>query len=183
MVSAVFSSSTEAYQIENIIYAGPVTEIPEEKRRFESTHSFSIMTSLGKVRFYYRSFDSAVKARKALGAMMMNLKPHLFRHGYQLIDPKRIVSFRKVIQLKTPQEEFTHAVVVSMDTLDPQNQEVWLRYKSEENAQKGRRALFAASCALNESPQPVNAKEAPRAEPGDEKELVSATVNEDGLPF
>ncbi len=182
MKSAIFSSGYEAYQVANVIYAGPVSEIPEEKRRNDSTHSFKMITPLGAVRCYYRNYDSAVKARSALGAMMMSMKPYLFRHGYQLIDPHRIVSFRRVVQLRTPQRDYTHAVIVSLETVDSGNNEVWLRYKSEENASKGRRALYAATYALNQTVSPEQSR-SDRQENKPQEELVTSGAEKDDLPF
>jgi hypothetical protein len=149
MGSVIFSNGNNAYQVEKIVYAGPVTKIPEERRRNDSTHSFKIITSLGAVFSYYKDEDTARKSRGILGAMLDDLKPHAFKHGFEYVNPARIVSFSNVVQFKKPIGEYTHGIVITFDTAQEKSQELWIRYKSEDHAQKGRKALWAAVHAVN----------------------------------
>ena len=59
MKSVVFNAGSESFKVTNVVYAGPVTEIPEEKRRNNSTHSFRMVTTLGATYCYYKSFKTA----------------------------------------------------------------------------------------------------------------------------
>jgi hypothetical protein len=82
--------------------------------------------------------------------MMADLKPHAFKHGNEVIDPKMIVSFGTVVKLKLRDgEELTHAFPVTIATPEERGSRVWLRYRSEENARKGRRAMYAVLHAAN----------------------------------
>ncbi|MBD3391435.1 MAG: hypothetical protein GF418_05250 [Chitinivibrionales bacterium] len=171
MKSAIFTSGFHAYQVSNIIYAGPVQEIPEERRRNGSTHSFKVLTALGAAYCYYKDVESARKARGALGAMLDTLRPNAFKHGNEYVDPKSVVSFSYVRQFKKPVEECTHGFVVTMLTSDEKNRDVWIRYRSEEHARKGRKVMWAAlhsangltaSARQDDDGQPV-AQEAPVA--------------------
>ena len=166
MSSAIFSNGNQAYQVSKIIYAGPVSMIPEDRRRNGSTHSFKIITGLGSVFSYYKDEETARKARGMLAGMLESLKPAAFKHGYEFLDPAEVVSFGSVVQFKKPvQEEYTHGFVVSIETLQAKSQELWLRYKSEDHAQKGRKALWASvhgalglskpAAAKTAAPQPV----------------------------
>jgi len=116
MNSVVFNASTESYQLSQITYAGYVSAIAEEKRRNGSTHSFRFMTRMGMVHSYYKTVEEARNARTALGAMLATAKPNVFKHGNEMIDPSHVVSFSLVVALKKPQNECTHAVVVTRNT-------------------------------------------------------------------
>jgi hypothetical protein len=156
MKSAIFSTATESYQVSQIAYAGPVTEIPQERRKGDSTHSFRLVTSAGAARCYFRSPESARKARGALTAMMSDLKPNAFKHGNELIDPRMIVSFGTVVELKLRDgEEMTHAFPVTVATREERGTRLWLRYRSEDNARKGRKAMYAILHAANGLASPV----------------------------
>jgi hypothetical protein len=150
MSSAIFTCGNDAYQVAKIIYAGPVSSIPEDRRRNGSTHSFKIVTGLGAVFSYFKDEETAKKSRGALGAMLEVVNPKSFKHGYnEFVDPKGIVSFSKVVQFKQPIDQYTHGFVVTIDTADEKSREVWMRYKSEDHAQKGRKALWAAVHGAN----------------------------------
>jgi hypothetical protein len=98
MSSAIFTCGNDAYQVSKIIYAGPVTEIPEDRRRNGSTHSFKIVTGLGAVFSYHKNEEMARKSRGALATMLDTLKPKAFKHGYnEFVDPKGIVSFDRTV--------------------------------------------------------------------------------------
>jgi hypothetical protein len=144
MSSVIFTNGRDAYQVSNIIYAGTVSEIPENNRRNGSTHSFKFITGLGTVFSYYKNEEAAWKSRGALSAMLDTLKPKAFKHWYEFIDPMRIVSFGKVVQFKKPVEECTHGFVITVESAQEKSQEIWLRYKSEDHATKGRKALWAS---------------------------------------
>jgi hypothetical protein len=174
MSSAIFSSGYESYQATGIVYAGPVHEIPEQHRRNGSTHSFKIITGLGASFSYYKDADSAKKARGTLAAMLDTLRPKAFKHGYEFIDTSRIVSFSNVVQFKKPVEEYTHGFVVTVLTADEKDREIWLRYKSEDHACKGRKAIWAALHS-------VNGLSNTDAKPTGVK--VEAMAGSDGMPF
>ena len=143
MRSAIFTNGNQAYQVSNIIFAGPVHAIPEDRRRNDCTHSFKMITSAAAVFSYYKNEEAARKSRNMLGAMLDALKPKAFKHGYDFIDPLHVVCFGNVVQFKKPMEEYTHGFVITVDTVQEKSQEIWLRYKSEDHAQKGRKALWA----------------------------------------
>lgn len=149
MNSAIFRTATESYQVSQIAYVGPVGEIPEDRRKGESTHSFKVITSVNPVYCYYKSLDSAKNARGAVGAMFNEVKPYSFKHGYEIIDTKRVVSVSNVFALKKVQDDLTHAFCVILDSRNEKNNRIWLRYKSEDNAKKGRNALFASIHSVN----------------------------------
>ena len=149
MKNSIFAISSDCYQVTNIIYAGSVSEIPESKRKNESTHSFRILSSQGPAYCYFKGLDSAKKARGLLGVMMDAHKPSLFRTNGDIIDLTKIVSYSKVIKLKNTDDGFTHAFVVNVDGVPGKDSQIWLTYKSEESANSVRRALFGTIQAAN----------------------------------
>jgi hypothetical protein len=149
MRSAIFTSGNQAYQVSKIIYAGPVHEIPEDRRRNECTHSFKMVTVAGATFSYYKNEEAARKSRNMLGAMLEGLKPDLFKNGSDILDPLHIVSFGSVVQFKKAQGEYTHGLAITVDTIQEKSQEVWFRYKSDDHAQKGRKALWAIIHSAN----------------------------------
>ena len=155
MSSAIFSNGSDAYQVGKIVYAGPVAKIPEERRRNGSTHSFKIITSLGTVFSYFKDEEMARKSRGMLGSMLDELKPNAFRYGIEYLDPSHVVSFSKVVQFKKPVGEFTHGFKITVDAAQENSREVWFRYKSEDHAQKGRKALWASVHAANGMHKPA----------------------------
>jgi hypothetical protein len=171
MRSAIFSNGSDAYQVEKIVYAGPVAKIPEDRRRNGSTHSFKIITVLGTVYSYYKDEELARKSRGMLGAMLDEIKPHAFRYGIEFLDPSRVVSFSKVVQFKKPMEEYTHGFVITIETAQEKSRELWFRYKSEDHAQKGRKALWASIHAVNGMSKPP------------EQPKVEVKPVSDGMPF
>lgn len=149
MSSAIFTNGNNAYQVANIMYAGSVSEIPENRRQNGSTHSFKMITGLGTVFSYYKNEELARKSRGALAAMLDAVKPKAFKHGWEFIDPSHIVCFSNVVQFKKPVGPYTHGLVLTMDTAEEKSQEIWLRYKSEDHAQKARKALWATVHSAN----------------------------------
>ncbi|HLV31478.1 MAG TPA: hypothetical protein VKY57_07920 [Chitinispirillaceae bacterium] len=149
MKSAVFSNGSDTYQVANVIYAGPVSEIPQEKRKGDSTHSFRMITTQGEVYCNYKSIESAKNSVGALKAMMESLKENVFKTGTESIDTKRIVSFGRVVKLENTENGKTHAFLVNIDTTDEKHNQIWLTYKSEDHADKARKALYAAIHSVN----------------------------------
>jgi hypothetical protein len=147
MKNTIFNTTTGSYPVSHIVYASSVWEIPEDRRKGDRTHAFKIVTTVEAAYCKFRSFDAAVNSRTALGAMIASANPHAFRHANEIIDAQRVVSISNVIKLKTPQGEYTHAVILGVDTHDSRNGKLWLKYKSEETAKKGRRLLFAVVAA------------------------------------
>jgi hypothetical protein len=174
MSSAVFTTGNEAYHVANIVYAGPVAEIPAERRRNGSTHSFKVTTTVGTNYCYYKDAEAARKARGALTGMLDAVKTTAFRHGNEFVDPKNVVSFGNVLQFKKPQDDLTHAFVITLQTADEKNRELWMRYKSEDHARKGRRALWAVVHAVNGLSKPKD--------DADDKSPVKE-VAEESVPF
>lgn len=172
MSSAIFSNGTNSYQVSRIIYAGSVAEIPENRRQNGSTHSFKITTGIGSVFCYYKDEESAKKSRGALGGMLDAARPNAFKHGFEYLDPSRVISFSSVFQFKKPQGVYTHGFVVTLETASEKSQEVWFRYKSEDHAQKARKALWAVLHSVNgQSSAPA------------EKAAVAEQTVSAGLPF
>jgi len=149
MRSAIFTSGNQAYQVSKIIYAGYVQAIPEDRRRNDCTHSFKIVTVNGAAFSYYKNEESARKSRNMLGAMLDELKPNAYKNAGEFIDAQHIVSFGSVVQFKKAQGEYTHGFPVTIDTVQEKSQELWLRYKSEDHAQKGRKAMWAVIYGAN----------------------------------
>lgn len=154
MPSTVFSTSSESFPVAHIIYAGYIIEIPTEKRKNNQTHFFKILTTTGPSYCYFNSFETAKKTRNLLGLMMCQIKPSVFKSGNDIIDASRIVSFTKVLALKRPENGFTHALLLTLDTISTEKSaQVWLHYKSEESAHNARKALFATILALHSNVQ------------------------------
>jgi|WetSurMetagenome_2_1015567.scaffolds.fasta_scaffold00378_12 hypothetical protein len=172
MSSAIFTNGVNAYQVSRIIYAGTVAEIPESRRLNGNTHSFKITTGLGSVFCYYKDEESAKKSRGALAGMLDATKPKAFKHGFEFLDPSRVISFGSVFQFKKPQGVYTHGFVVTVETVNEKSQDVWFRYKSEDHAKKGRKALWATLHTLNgRTPAPA------------EKNTAAEPAVSTGLPF
>lgn len=185
MQSTIFSTAGEAYHVNHIVHASGVWEVPEDKRKYDRTHAFKLVTTVGSAYCYYKDQDAARKARSALGAMLAAAKPSVFRHRNDVMDPKHIVSIGNVVALKEPQGELTHAVIVTLATSDIRNNKVWLKYKSEETATKGRRVLYAVVAKANEqqADTPQDTKDTEAAEPVAVAEGPAAAPGEEGLPF
>lgn len=180
MKSAIYTTASAAFQVSHILYAGSIQELPEERRKDGNTHSFKIITTSGTSYLYFKSEETAKNARAALGAKLRDVKPNTYTYCYDIIDPKAVVSFSPVFPLKTPQGSCTHVFTVTLAANQAKEEKVWLKYKSEDNAKKGRIALFAAISAANGERQ-ASSSEAPAAAPV----AVAAAVSADksGLPF
>jgi hypothetical protein len=169
----IFSNGYESYQVNGIVYAGPVHQIPEQHRRNAYTHSFKIITGLGAAFLSYKDEDNAKKARGALSVMLERAKPGSFRAGYEYLDPSGIVSFNNVVQFKKPVDDCTHGYMVSILTHDEKNREVWLKFKTEDHAVKSRKAMWATLHSFNGVEQ--------ESRPVEQKTAVAASS--DGMPF
>jgi hypothetical protein len=174
MNSTIFSTPNDSYAVSNVIYAGPVMEIPEEKRKSESQYSFRMITTLGPVYCYFKTLESAKKARNLLGSMMNLAKPSVFRSGPIAIDPSKIVSFSKVVTLKNPENGFTHAITTTIETSNNKTNQIWMTYRSEEAARNARRALYASIQSLNRVETRENEIEENVADCSTELESVAA---------
>jgi hypothetical protein len=149
MNSCIFSTTSESFPVDHIIYCGYISEIPKDKRKNDQTHSFKIITSAGPVYCYYIGIENARKAKATLESMMSETKYAIFKSGAETTDVSRIVSFSKVLSLKKPENGFTHAIVATLETAAPEKPaQVWMHYKSEETARNARKALYATIHSL-----------------------------------
>jgi hypothetical protein len=171
MSSAIFTNGNNAYQVAKIIYAGSVSEIPEDRRRNDCTHSFKMITGLGTVFSYYKTEDNARKSRGLLAGMLDTVKPIAFKNGTEFVDPARIVSFGNVVEFKKAVGPYTHGFVVTLETAEEKSREIWLRYKSEDHAQKARKAMWGTVHGINGMSAPT------------EKPPVAEQTVSNGLPF
>jgi hypothetical protein len=149
MNSTIFSTPFESFPVAHITYCGYISEIPQDKRKNNQTHSFKIMTSIGAVYCYYNGFEEAKKSHDSLEGMMKETKPAIFKYGTESIDASKIVSFSKVLSIKKPENGFTHAIVTTLETVAPEKSaQVWMHFKSDESAHNARKALYATILSL-----------------------------------
>jgi len=151
MHSSIFSTRNDAINVSHIVYVSPLWVIPKEKRADLNTHMFKIVTSLGATYCRYYSLEAARKARGALYAMMREAMPNMYTHDLAMFDPARVVSIGSVFELSNPIDDRTHAISITLDTADEKHSHVMLRYKSEDNARRGRRILWAVVGAAYDS--------------------------------
>jgi hypothetical protein len=176
MQSVIFSSGNDAFQVSKIIYAGPIAEIPPDRQKSGSTHSFKMITSSGAVYCHYKDIETAKKARGILTGMIETVKPHVFKSGFQCIDVAKVVSFGKVFPLKNSQNGMTHGFVVSVETATDENRKLWMTYSSEDHAEKARKALYAQILSANGVTR-SNGEQTPQPAP------VPVAATTDGMPF
>lgn len=151
MSISIFSTYSESVSLVHIVCVGSVFEIPEENRKGESTHTFKIITSSSSIYCYYKNADAAKIAHDSLEKQLDEHGRKLFKHSGDIIDASRIISFSKVVTLKKPQQNCTHAIILNLDTcIDEKQRQIWLHYKSEESATNARKALFALVSLANE---------------------------------
>ncbi|NLE01087.1 MAG: hypothetical protein GX640_14565 [Fibrobacter sp.] len=143
MRSNIFSTVSESYQISHILFAGYVCEIPPDKRKGDSTHSFKLITTLGTSYCYFNNIETAKKVRGVLEGMLEKAKPAIFKNGGDSLDIGAVVSFSKVVKLKNSESGMTHAFLVSLNTVNEKSSQVWFTYKSEDTARHARNALWA----------------------------------------
>lgn len=143
MGTVTFNTLQDSFNVEHIIYAGSVQEIPEQLKKNDMTHSFKIITRSGSVYCYYKDIETARKARTILGDIMDSIKPCLFRSGNDIVDIKSIISYSRIVKLKNNENGKTHAFTVTIDTVNEKSNTIWFAYKSEENAKKARAVLWS----------------------------------------
>jgi hypothetical protein len=147
--NVLFSTQNETIQVSQIIYAGPVNEIPEANRKYDSTHTFKIITRTGSVWCNFKNAETANKARGTLAVMMDQVKKVLFKSQGEVVDPKDIISFSNVCEIKSTSDKKRFGFVISIDCIDEQHRKLWFVYSSSENAEKGRKGLFACLMESN----------------------------------
>lgn len=144
MNTAIFSTTFDSYNIMHIIYAGAVQEIPEEKRKNAMSHFFRILTRQGAAFCYFKSGESARKARMLLETMMESAKPNrLFRSGSEIIDVESVISYGRIIKLKNDEDGKSHAFTVILNVMSERNNQLSFSFKSEESAKKARAVLWS----------------------------------------
>jgi hypothetical protein len=144
MSITIFSTYSESFPLSHIVYVGSVFEISAENRKGESTHAFKIVTSSNTMYCNYKDAEAATIAHDSLEKQLGENGRKLFKNAGDLIDVARITSFSKVITLKKPQQNCTHAIVLNLDSsIDEKQRQIWLHYKSDESATNARKALFA----------------------------------------
>lgn len=169
--NVLFSTHNETIQISQIIYAGPVGEIPEENRKYDSTHAFKIITHTGAVWCNFKDIETASKARGILAVMMDQVKKVLFKSHGEVVDPKDIISFSSVCEIKSATDKNRFGFVISIDCIDETHRKLWFLYSSTENAEKGRKALFACLMESNGLRKEEPSAATQKAEPAAEKAL------------
>ncbi len=142
MAGVIFSAGYQSFSVSQIIYAGPVFAIPAERQRNNNTYTFRLLTTVGYSYCDFKSEEDAEKARDVLENMLSSVKPELFHHAKETVDPRAVVSFGNSITLKTPQGPCTHAVILTMRTADPDNGRLWLLFTSEESAREATQELY-----------------------------------------
>ncbi|NLD91621.1 MAG: hypothetical protein GX639_03020 [Fibrobacter sp.] len=143
MSITIFSTYSESFPLSHIVYVGSVFEISAENRKGESTHSFKIITSSSVMYCNYRDEEAAKTAHDSLEKQLGEYGRKLFKNAGDIIDVSRVTSFSKVITLKKPQQNCTHAIILNIDTCtDEKQRQIWLHYKSDESATNARKALY-----------------------------------------
>jgi hypothetical protein len=144
MRTAIFNTSSRAYQVSNIVYAGAVEPLRDGLRKRGNTHSFKIISSLGSFFCYYKSEKSACAARSVLGSMVAGCKPASYKQNGQIIDPAEVISFSYVFPLKTVVNGLCYAFTVTVETRERENVTLWMKYTSRKEALRGRHSLCDA---------------------------------------
>jgi len=155
-MSNIFSTFSDSYQISHILFASSIHEIPEEKRKNESTHSFKLITTQGAVYCYFKNIETARKVRGVLEGMLEGSKPALFKNGGDSLDISAVVSFGRIVKLKSTENGMSHAFVVTLNTSNEKASQVWFTYKSEDSARHARNALWAKIENPGKIPQAQN---------------------------
>jgi hypothetical protein len=156
----IFSTSGESYQISHIIFVGAVHEIPQDKKKSDNTHSFRLVTSQGSAFCYFKSIETARKARFVLESMIESVKSNLFKNCGETLDIAGVVSFGRIVQLKNVEHDMTHAFIVTINSVNEKYNQLWFRYKSEETARHARNALWAKIESINRIPLPETSEKA-----------------------
>jgi len=152
MSISIFSTYSESFPLSHIVYVGSVFEISAENRKGESTHSFKIITSSNTMYCNFKDVESAKTAHDTLEKQWGEYGKKLFKNAGDSIDVSRITSFSKVVTLKKPQQNCTHAIILNIDAcIDEKQRQIWLHYKSDESATNARKALFTLISMTNEN--------------------------------
>jgi hypothetical protein len=150
MSITIFSTYSESIPLSHIVYVGSVFEISAEHRKGENTHAFKIVTSSTTMYCNYKDTEAAKIAHDLLEKQLGEHGKKIFKNAGDLIDVSRITSFSKVVTLKKPQQNCTHAIVLNMDTcIDEKQRQIWLHYKSDESATNARKALYTLISIAN----------------------------------
>jgi hypothetical protein len=146
--NVLFTALNETIQINQILYAGPVYEIPVANRKNDHTHSIKIITRAGAVWCFFNNADVANKARAALAVMMDQVKKVVFKSQGEVVDPKDIISYSHVCEIKSSSGKSSFGFVVNIDCLDEKHRKLWFVYSSSETAEKARKSLYACMMEL-----------------------------------
>jgi hypothetical protein len=161
MQNAIFSTASKSYLVNHVIHAGPVLELSQQNRKSNNTHYFKLTTTSGPAYCHFPSEEVARRARGVLGARLGTVKQHLFRSKGDCIDIASIVSFGRVMELKSDNDEI-FGFPVNIDTITDKSDAVWLTFKTEDSATNVRKALYAAIMsyyALSEDQSALNETE------------------------
>jgi hypothetical protein len=130
------------------LYAGPVYEIPVANRKNNHTHSIKIITRAGAAWCYFDNADAATKARAALAVMMDQVKKVVFKSQGEVVDPKEIISYSNICEIKSTTGKSSFGFVVTIDCMEEKHCKLWFVYNSTETAEKARKSLYACMMEL-----------------------------------
>jgi hypothetical protein len=146
--NVLFTAHNETIQVNQILYAGSVFEIPVANRKNDNTHSIKIITRAGAVWCNYNNAEIANKARAALAVMMDQVKKVVFKSQGEVVDPKEIISYSNVCEIKSSSGKSSYGFVITIDCLDDKHRKLWFVYSSTETAEKARKSLYACMMEL-----------------------------------
>jgi len=145
MQHTIFSSSSDSFIVEHILHAGAVVAVHEDKQKNGFTHYFKITTMRGSAFCNFKNEESARKSRGLLGAMLGTVKPHVFRCKGDSIDLASVVSFGRIVELKSENDEgCRYGLPIKLLAHGEMGSTLWLTFKTQESGQNVRKALWAA---------------------------------------
>jgi hypothetical protein len=144
MQNTVFSSASESFCTAHIIHAGPVHELAEKNGKTGNSHYFRLTTTRGAAFCHFKSEEAARRSRGLLGAMLGAVKPNLFRAKGDCVDVASVVSFGRVKNLASNENESVFGFPVNLNAISDKSATVWLTYQTEESAQNVRKAFYAS---------------------------------------
>ncbi len=147
--NVLFTTLNETIQVNHILYAGPVYDIPEANRKNNHTHSIKIITRTGAIWSYFDNADAANKARGALAVMMDQVKKVVFKSHGEAVDPREIISNSHICEIKSSTGKPSFGFVVTINCMDEKHRKLWFVYSSTETAEKARKALYACMMELH----------------------------------
>ncbi|HEX2957700.1 MAG TPA: hypothetical protein VHO70_12770 [Chitinispirillaceae bacterium] len=171
--NVLFTALNETIQVNKILYAGPVYEIPVANRKNDHTHSIKMITRIGAVWSFFNNAETANKARATLSVMMDQVKKVLYKSQGEVVDPKEIVSYSNVCEIKSTSGKSSFGFVVTIDCIEEKHRKLWFVYSSSETAEKARKALYACMMELHGIPR----------EPSRQAEQAIETPSEKVLSF